>query len=498
MCGIFSLFLTTKTFSYDEVKQMFMKIQHRGPDSSSLLNLDDKSFVGFHRLSINDLSSSGNQPFVSDDIYVTCNGEIYNYKSLCEKYDIQLESNSDCEIILHLYKKFGIEKTLRQLHGVFALSVYDKNINKKYIACDRIGVRPIYYQIDQDLNFAFCSEAKSLVDLNLSQTQLLRAGHYMEVSENTYGFTSYFEFNPVDYLMTEEHVIYELRTKLEKSIELRLLSDRPIAALLSGGLDSSIVSAVLADIYKKRGERIHTFTIGFEESTDVKNARKVAEHINSIHHEHIITPEYALSRIPEVIEMIETYDITTIRASTMMYIICEYISKNFDFKVIFSGEGADELLGGYLYFHYAPNDKEFEEEALRITKDLQYFDVLRADRCTASHGLELRVPFLDQDFMKFCHTIPGILRKPIHNIEKYYLRSCFEDMLPYDIVWRKKEALSDGISGLEKSWFEYIQEWVREYFSHNFTSEQFTSLQNIAATCNNESNASFKPEVSKS
>ena len=184
--------------------------------------------------------------------------------------------------------------------------------------------------------------------------------------------------------------------------------------------------------------------------------------------------------------MIETYDITTIRASTMMYLLCEYISQNFDFKVIFSGEGADELLGGYLYFHYAPSELEFEQETLRITKDLQYFDVLRADRCTASHGLELRVPFLDQDFMLFCHSIPGNLRKPYKNIEKYYLRKAFQHKLPSQVLWRKKEALSDGVSGIEKSWFEYIKEWVREYFSNNFDITEFEKLQEIAKFCNIE------------
>lgn len=483
MCGIFSLFLKTKHFRKAEIYEMFQKIQYRGPDDSQMLYLNEDTFIGFHRLSINDLSQNGKQPFVIGNTILTCNGEIYNYKELCKKYNITLSSNSDCEIIVHLYNLIGIRQTIEELHGVFAFCLYDTKRNVKYVARDRLGVRPLFYQIDDDLNFAICSEAKSLNDCNISETHQLRCGHYMEVNDHTYGFTSYFNFDNINNSITSYDFTANLYHKLHESVKLRLLSDRPIACLLSGGLDSSIIASILANIYRKKGKQIHTFTIGFENSPDLLNAKLVANHINSIHHEYIITPEYALSRIPEVIEKIETYDITTVRASTMMFLICEYISANFDFKVIFSGEGADEILGGYLYFHYAPNDKEFEKETLRITKDLQYFDVLRADRCTACHGLELRVPFLDQDFIKYCHSAPGYLRKPFNQMEKYYLRKAFENMLPENITWRKKEALSDGVSGLEKSWFQIIQEWCVKYFKNNYGNIDFEEMKQFSKYC---------------
>ena len=485
MCGIFSLFLKTKHFERSEIYEMFQTIQHRGPDDSQMLFINDQTFIGFHRLSINDLSTNGKQPFVLDNVILTCNGEIYNYKKICKKYNITLSSNSDCEVIVHLYNMFGIRKTIDELRGVFAFSLYDQKSNVKYIARDRLGIRPVFYQIDEDLNFVFSSEAKSLVNCNISETHQLKCGHYMEVNDDNYGFTSYFTFNPIDNNISEYDFIANLYHKLHEAVKIRLLSDRPIACLLSGGLDSSIIACILANIYQKYNKQIHTFTIGFPESTDLLNAKIVADHINSIHHEYIITPEYAISRIPDVIKMIETYDITTIRASTMMYLICEYISTEFNFKVIFSGEGADELLGGYLYFHYAPSDRDFENETLRITKDLQYFDVLRGDRCTAGHGLELRVPFLDQDFVQYCHSVPGRLRRPFQNIEKYYLRKAFEDILPDQVLWRKKEALSDGVSGLTKSWFEYIQEWATNYFEkNNISGKDFKDLKQVADFCN--------------
>lgn len=477
MCGIFSLFSKNLSqLDFEQIKKCFDKIKKRGPDSSHLVSLTDEGsyqsvFFGFHRLAINDLSEKGNQPFVDDELILVCNGEIYNSEQLKTDFLIETTSSSDCEVILHLYRLLGIDGVIEVLDGVFAFVLYDKSIDTVYVARDPIGVRPVFYQIDSDLNFAIASEAKALEGLLLSPIHQLPGGHYMTINANTYGFTLYHNIHTEpDVITTPKYIKSQIKEQLTKAIEKRLMSDRDIGCLLSGGVDSSIVAGILSEIYKKKGKTIKTFSIGFPDSEDLKYARKVAEFIGSDHHEKIISYEEALDVIPEVILTLESYDITTIRASVGMYLLSRFISENFSEKVIFSGEGADEILCGYLYFHYAPSEEELFNDSRRLVKNLPYFDVLRADRTTAAHGLELRVPFLDINFVDYCMGLPGQYRQPqVYypndggngiKIEKYYLRAAFEGLIPDEVLWRRKEGFSDGVGGLEKPWYVHIEEFV--------------------------------------
>ena len=501
MCGI--LFIQTDNgikLEKELVETNFNKMKPRGPDDSNLLFFnrkhsrqigDVKQYMGFHRLSINGLDAGSNQPLVLDEVYLVCNGEIYNHKELQELYDIKCKSNSDCEIILHLYKKFGVD-FVNLLDGVFSFVLLDHFEHQIIVARDPIGVRPLFYQKYKG-TYAFASEGKTISGLNFEESgykalfktrnskygvRQFPAGCVMKLSYNMYDhidneeLTSYLDKNYYSkvskYNVSEEKLVIDnIRSMLDSAVEKRLMSDRPIGCLLSGGVDSSIVAALLASKYNKMGKKIKTFSIGFNESTDIKYARIVAKHIGSEHHEVILNYETGISRIQDVIRDIETYDITTIRASVGMYLLSEYISNNFEEIVIFSGEGSDEIFGGYLYFHYAPTSQELEQESTRLVKQLPWYDVLRADRCTASHGLELRVPFLDKEFVRFCLSISGDLRKPQNNFEKYYLRKAFEDLLPSEIIWRRKEGFSDGVGGLTKPWYEWIQESVEAEYPDN-------------------------------
>jgi asparagine synthase (glutamine-hydrolysing) len=477
MCGIF--FLKTSN-SEDELTKCnyfdrFNRIKHRGPDYSFYDEIKENMYIGFHRLSINDLSESGNQPFVNNNIYLLCNGEIYNHAILAKEYDITTESNSDCEIILHLYKKIGIYQTVRLLDGVFSFVLIDYNNQKLYISRDMIGIRPLYISYDKH-NLSLASEAKSVISFgNISQ---FPAGKYAEYDLKTGQINTfdYFKLYKKSQINNPVNVSKNIKYLVEKAIEKRLMSDRPIGCLLSGGLDSSIVASILQ---RKSSQKIKTFSIGFKDSIDLKYARKVAKHISSDHYEYIMTHEEALNKIPEVIKMIETDDITTVRASVGMYILCEYIKTNFKETVIFSGEGADELFCGYLYFHNAPDDVSVFQESRRLLEELSEYDVLRADRCIASHGLELRVPFLDSYLVNYCTKLDGSIRKPQGDIEKYYLRNAFKGYIPDEVLWRRKDGFSDGVSGNEKPWYKIIQEYVEKEEKYDFISKEASYYSQI-------------------
>jgi len=481
MCGIF--FLKTE-HSDDELMKCnyfdrFNRTKHRGPDYNFYDEIKEKTYLGFHRLCINDLSELGNQPFINDNIYLICNGEIYNHEILSNEYDISTNSNSDCEIILHLYKKLGIYQTVRLLDGVFAFVLIDYNTHKVYIARDMIGVRPLYISHNKK-NLSIASEAKSVLSFgNISQ---FPAGKYAEYELKTGKINTfdYFKFYKKSQITNSDNISdnisNNIKDLLEKAVEKRLMSDRPIGCLLSGGLDSSIVSSILQ---RKSSHKIKTFSIGFKDSVDLKYARKVAEYISSDHYEYVMTHEEALNKIPEVIKMIETDDITTIRASVGMYILSEYIKENFEETVIFSGEGADELLCGYLYFHNAPDDVSVFQESKRLLEELPEYDVLRADRCTASHSLELRVPFLDSHLVNYCTKLDGSIRRPQGDIEKYYLRNAFQGYIPDEVLWRRKDGFSDGVSGNQTPWYQIIQEHVENQEKFDFISKEASYYSQI-------------------
>jgi asparagine synthase (glutamine-hydrolysing) len=454
MCGIFF----TRTESQIDSEKQFQKLKHRGPDASQFIKKKWGNYyvtAGFHRLAINDLSDSGIQPFKYKHSLMLCNGEIYNHKELTQKYDLPVKTGSDCEVIIYLYHKFGFHRTMKLLDGVFALVIYDYSKDVILLGRDLIGVRPLYYCVN-NCDVYVASEAKCLQEFPGEIKQLPGKSIFYMKKDKQY-ISNYDSFPKIE--NTPMNVSEDIKSILESAIDKRLLSDREIGCFLSGGVDSSIVAAVLQ---RKTSKKLKTFSIGFEGSIDLKYARKVAEHIQSDHYEYIMTPREAIAKIPEVIKMIETNDITTIRASVGMYILSEYISKNFKEVVIFSGEGSDELLAGYLYFHHAPSGQELFQETLNLVNDLPKYDVLRADRSTASHGLELRVPFLDKKMVKYCLSLSGDIRKPVNGMEKYYLRKAFEGYIPEEVLWRRKDGFSDGVSNDQKPWYAIIQEHLHQ------------------------------------
>ena len=450
MCGIFACLYATQPCSF--YQSSIDSIKHRGPDSSVIKQVD-KHVLGFHRLAINDLSEKGNQPLTHPTLphlTLICNGEIYNHAQLKQIYNFKTHSGSDCEIILHLYERFGIERTLKELDGYFAFVLVDGDT--VIIARDEIGVRSLYFGHHKDGSIWVSSEMKAIYS-HVSPSPFPPGTFWRNGS-----LSSYIEHKTME-SDTYDMALKTTRDLLCEAVEKRVKNtERPIGCFLSVGLDSSLIAALVC---RFSTQPVHTFSIGMIGSTDVEYARKVAEHLHTIHHEVIVTEQEMIQAIPEVIRQIETYDTTTVRASTPMYLLSRYVATQTDVRVIFSGEGSDELSGSYAYFKNAPNTNDFYEETLRLTQDLQYFDVLRCDKSTAGHGLEVRVPFLDKEFLSYyLHMNPEFKWYPSFGCEKYLLRYAFLDVLPHDVLWRKKEAFSDGVSSTTKSWYQIIQDHV--------------------------------------
>lgn len=517
MCGIWGL-LSTEKQSYGrqtEKFNMFSNIKNRGPDRTIFIN-NNYYMMGFHRLSIMDLSSNGDQPFThssfiaaeTGDIilrttYMYCNGEIYNYLELRSKINrsgYTYCSNSDCEVIMALFLELGIEKTIKQLDGEFAFAIFDTFENKTngktttnlYLGRDRFGIRPLFYTFDEELNstFTFSSEMKGLLkdkNDNENKVKVFQPRTWMQVSSYDDKIqiksTSYYNIENSLYIVFKpntEDVFQKIRDTFSKAVISRMMSEKEIGCLLSGGLDSSLVASIASAYLKTQGKVLRTFSIGMKDSPDSYYASKVAKHIDSIHTNIEIDVNTWINSIEKVIEVAETYDITTIRATTGQYLISKWISENTDVKVLLNGDGSDELTGGYLYFHKCPSVEDFIAENIRLLEDIHYFDVLRSDRGISSNGLEARVPFLDKNFVETYLSIDPCLRVPTvepsksdKKIEKWLLRKAFDStgLLPYDVLWRKKEAFSDGVSSVEKSWFKIIQENVEGLY----TDEQFKS-----------------------
>ena len=490
MCGIFAILNNNETFDQEFISEQLNKSQHRGPDNSTI-NLSNDNFVGFHRLSINGLDSDSNQPFIIDNIILICNGEIYNYKKLYENINYKPTTNSDCEVIIYLYKLYGIEYTLNLLDGVFAFILFDYNINKIYIARDPYGVRPLYYLCNPDYILSyqnsdikhnniigFASELKQLSEFcvkvnnydeekDILLIKQFTGGEFMELE---YGQDKWYLNNKIRYNSFKINKLHEINydsivdkihdlfcDAVKKRVET---SDRPIACLLSGGLDSSIVASLVSRYYPNQ---LETYSIGLEGSEDLKYAKIVAEYLNTKHTEVIVDEDDFFNQIPEVIMMIESYDTTTVRASVGNYLIAKYISENSDAKVIFNGDGSDELMGGYLYFNKADNHLEFDKECKSLLENIYYFDVLRSDRSISTNGLEPRTPFLDRTFVDYYLSIPSNVRFDYNKKqEKFLFRKAFDkDYLPKEILWRRKEAFSDGVSKISRSWYEIITQKVK-------------------------------------
>jgi asparagine synthase (glutamine-hydrolysing) len=476
-----------------------MKGQKRGPEFSELKEIDNNLLFGFHRLAINGLNDNSNQPMTIDGITLICNGEIYNYKKLFSYINIEPSTGSDCEIIIHLYKHYGIEYTLQLLDGVFAFLLYDKEKELLYVARDPYGVRPLYMLMSTSINknympISFASEVKVLSDFikikNQNQKENtkdynnedyktkithFKPGNYMIFKKHNKNFvvlTPYTKYNTHCFspnIMNNSpkdlnFIYHELCDKLISAVKKRVIgtTDRPVACLLSGGLDSSLIAALVSKFYPGK---LETYSIGMKGSEDIRYAEMVAEHIESKHTSIIVSEEDFLNAIPEVIKAIESYDTTSVRASVGNYLIGKYIAKNSSAKVIFNGDGSDELAGGYLYFHAAPNNIEFDRECKRLLADIHAFDVLRSDKCISSHGLEPRTPFLDRGWIDYYLNIPIDVRKPKPGqMEKNLIRVAFSTfepgLLPQAVLWRRKEAFSDGVSNQTKSWYQIIGEHV--------------------------------------
>ena len=425
----------------------FQTLQHRGPDRSKIYQ-DDTCFLGFHRLCIHDVSCHGDQPLELDNLKLICNGEIYNYKEIIEKEQFTVQSDSDCEVILHLYKKYGLWETLDRLDGVYAFVLKDNN--SFYVARDPYGVRPLFYGSNKEGTMFFASEMKALSFLD--EVRWFPPGHYWD---GKFVLFKKYYLKPFHYF--HQDTCYSL---LKSAVEKRLTGDRPIGFLLSGGLDSSIVCKLGKDVLKN----ITTFSIGYEgNSRDLKYSNIMVEQLKSNHHVVRYNFEEALAILPKVIEMIESFDITTIRASVPHYLLGKYIKENTDVKIILSGEGADEIFGGYLYFHNAPTIQTFKNETMRLLDDIYLYDVLRSDRCMASHGLEVRVPFLDTEFVKYVMRIDTNQKVCQNNYEKYYLRKTFEDDLPKEIAWRRKDGFSDSNGNFVSDFKEWVETEISDY-----------------------------------
>jgi len=481
MCGIFAYINDDIDPDNEHLMNLSSQSSNRGPECSTYRCLENKVYFGFHRLAINGLEDASNQPITHNHLTLICNGEIYNHNVLSQHYT--MKTNSDCEVILHLYEQYGVD-SFRLLDGEFAFILYDSLKQEVLVVRDPYGVRPLY-QGETDNGWMFSSVLKGMMSNMVikSTLQQVKPGSYTVYRYKNNGFYKELSYayhcirDVVQLYLTKEDYMRCAYTLLESAVIKRIsLSDRPVCCLLSGGLDSSIVCAFASNYYRSHGKQLHTFSIGLEGSSDLYNAALVAEHIHSIHHEVVCTEAEFLYALPKVMIDVESYDTTTIRASVGNWLIGEHIKDNTEFKVVLNGDGADELMGGYLYFNYAPSGPAFQEECYRLLEHIHYFDVLRSDRCIASHGLEPRTPYLDKDFTQFYLSIPVEYRKTVN--EKEFIRETIArynpELLPSKVLWRRKEAFSDGVSG-SKPWYEIIQDGLTHYVPR--TTERLTHEQ---------------------
>jgi len=474
MCGIVCAFDVKESTEVlrPQLLEMSKKVRHRGPDWSGIYS-DDKAILAHERLAIVD-PASGKQPLFSADgkLVLAANGEIYNHQELRKqfigKYDFQ--TKSDCEVILALYQEKG-PAFVDEMNGIFGFAIYDSEKDEYFIARDHMGIIPLYIGWDKNGTFYVASELKAL-EGTCSKIQLFPPGHYMHSSDGE--FVQWYKRDWMEYDAVKENKtsIQKIKDALEAAVHRQLMSDVPYGVLLSGGLDSSVTSAIAKKYSQKRVEsgdtadawwpQLHSFSVGLEGSPDLAAAQKVANHIGTVHHEIKFTIQEGLDAIKDVVYNLETYDITTIRASTPMYLMARVI-KSMGIKMVLSGEGADELFGGYLYFHKAPSPKDFHEETVRKLDKLHMYDCLRANKSLASWGIEGRVPFLDKEFMDVAMSInPKDKMINGERMEKWVVRKAFEDYLPESVVWRQKEQFSDGVG---YSWIDTLKSMVEEEIS---------------------------------
>jgi asparagine synthase (glutamine-hydrolysing) len=460
MCGIW---LSIGSPNASQTDTALAALKARGPEETRIVDVSGLGTLGFTRLAINGLDPAGMQPMQQENLSWICNGEIYNWRALATEYGIECKSGSDCEIIGPLYERFrdlglGPDALFRAFDGVFAIAIADKNTDEIIVARDPYGVRPLY-----TTGSLFASEIKALPSDSVVSAfppgtfQRFRNGAIIEAT--TYHSIPVAK-NPLFNDETTGFACMAIRSAVEAAVKKRMMTERPVAALLSGGIDSSLIAALVSKQLRLAGAPpLRTFSIGMEGSSDLAHAKKVADWIGSNHTEVVLSPEEFFTAIPDVISAIESYDTTTVRASVGNWLVGKAVAAT-DCKVVFNGDGADEVWGSYLYFYGAPSDAAYEEEVTRLLQDIHYFDVLRSDRCISSHGLEPRTPFLDKEFVATARSVATRFRRPSKDrCEKWLMRKAFDDgiTLPYEVLYRRKEAFSDGVSGA-KAWYEIAQE----------------------------------------
>lgn len=460
------------------ILKMAKRIRHRGPDWSGIY-CGDKAILAHERLAIVDVASGGQPQYSKDkNLILAVNGEIYNHQEIRDRQagTYEFQSKSDCEVILSLYKEKGVE-LFNEINGIYAFALYDKENDSFLIGRDHIGIIPLYYGHDSLGQFFVASELKALEGVCV-EIKEFQPGHYYDSREGKMVCWYKRDWMEFDAVKDNSSDVQVLKESLEEAVHRQLMSDVPYGVLLSGGLDSSIISAVAKKYAGKRIEsgssqeawwpQLHSFAIGLKGAPDLAAAKKVADHIGTIHHEIHFTIEEALDALSDVIYHIETYDVTTIRASTPMYLLARFI-KSMGVKMVLSGEGSDELFGGYLYFHKAPNAKEFHEETVRKMDKLHLYDCLRANKTLAAWGVEGRVPFLDIEFIDTAMRLNPKDKMCGHGkIEKHILREAFESYLPESVAWRQKEQFSDGVG---YNWIDTL----KEVAAKKVTDEQMTN-----------------------
>ena len=496
MCGIWAIIEkshNSKGKSLDHLND-FWKIKHRGPDNSHIETFDNV-FVGFHRLSIMDTSFKSNQPYVIRDqtrtLVFVCNGEIYNYNNISKDYDFNI-GTSDCLVIPKLYIHFtnennknGVQKWTElfnyYIKGEYAFMLFEfdemMKLSKYFIGRDHVGVRPLYMCTSNDDIDFYSSELKGMVNYN-NHCMEFPPGRIKVVENNGFQYKSmYYNFTNIydeqEYFSSDNEILNSIRSSSIAAVKRRLVADRPIAFLLSGGVDSSLVAAISAKLI---GQPIRTFCCGMEGSTDMKYARMVAEHIGTHHTEVYFTEEERIQALEDVIYTAETWDTTTIRASVGQYMVSKYIGTKTDCRVVMVGEGPDEVCSSYLFNYYAPTDRDLDLAAQEYVQNIHMYDGRRADRCVSRWGLEARIPFLDAEFIREYWKIKPEYRHPKHKgVEKYWLRKAFDglNLLPDEVLWRKKEAFSDGVSSKERSWFTVLQEYVNSNYKDELDQYQY-------------------------
>ena len=473
MCGIFAyLGLYNKG-----LKSYANKIQHRGPDNTIFKLIKDNIYLHFHRLKINGLDNESNQPFHINGVWLICNGEIYNFRTLINLNSFVYKTHSDCEIIIHMYLKYGMEKTCQMLDGVFAFILYDENTDSVFVARDHLGIRPLYIGHNDNGDIGFASEAKSLTFMtNIEQ---FPPRNFWNSKTNV--FKTYYEFtnNLID--DNEEKVCNLIKYYLTEATRKRFtMADVEVGCLLSGGLDSSLVTSICSR-FLNTPKKLKTFSIGLKGSPDLKNAQVVADYIGTNHYSYEVSEDEFLKAVDETIYCLGTYDITTIRASVGHMLVSRYVRRDTNVKVLFSGEVADEL-GSYLYFMNAPDEEAYQKECIRLLNDIHYFDGLRSDRSISFAGIESRVPFSDKDFVNYYLSINPKLKMFNNNrIEKYLIRKAFANFsyLPDSVLWRRKNGFSDSVSSKERSWSVIIAEHIDTLITDDeFQTESIKYIHN--------------------